>query len=140
MSFTMPLSNMPEDPFTNAASAPAPGSVGQPSFYAQLQQIAYPLPTKAELFRTKEVDSGVIYAETPTDIISIGSLKTGTPSVLSTISTPPSSIVPLVSDSYSIIRSTRDGFPQAQIDRLVADQFKYYQLIYPRLALVFVGK
>lgn len=155
MSFQIPLSNMPEDPFVttsgqssfivrlinSAATAPAPTPAPAPvSTATDAHELPEDLPNRPELFKSKEVDSGIIYTETPSIVRSSSTVSEETTDEQSMPDTPESSIIAggTATSVASLLKEGADD--QDQVMRLLSDVFRLTQLTSPRCALVFVGK
>lgn len=136
--------NLPASFVPARGEAPFTTSTGQPAFLARLQaarrEFPESIPTRFELFTSKEVDSGIIYAETPSATASVSTPSSGASDAQSGVGTPESSTCSGVAHS-SIAEALHVGATDvAQLVRLLADNFKLVQFTSPRVALVFVGK
>lgn len=127
----VPFTSMPcDDPFKIP-------SAGHPSFLNKLKNSA---PGPADLFTSKEVDSGIIYAETPSVPPSISAPSCGTIDSTNGVETPGSSIYQGAARGSIAETITAGATDVGQLMGLLTDNFRMTQVFAPKIALVFVGK
>lgn len=134
MSSNIPFTSMPsEDPFYITS--------GEPSFMKKVFDAAVPAPARSNLFKSKEMDSGIVYTETPSVAKSDSTLSGSTSDVQSVVGTPESSITGVGGPATSVAQLLAAGATdQDQMVRLLTNHFRLTQLTSPKFALVFVGK